>query len=184
MFDRGFIPWVIVGVLGVLLIWSLSVDSGEPTVVEKHTTDTLVFERVDTLYITDVVTKIEKEPSDTVYITTRDSILVPVPRREYAFSEPDVFDFSVKGYDVEFLDAKVYPKTVYKTVTNTIEREIYKDARNCYLGVGIWAFDREIVPTVNLTIKTRNKWLFGANIGYYDKSAIYGVNLSYKIIGK
>lgn len=37
------IPWAIVGVLVVLLVWSLNVDSGEPTVTEKHTTDTLNF---------------------------------------------------------------------------------------------------------------------------------------------
>lgn len=184
MFDKRFIPWAMVGILGVLLIWSLKVDSGEPTVVERHITDTLVTERVDTVYITKVVTKIEKEPSDTVYLTVRDSILVPIPRQEYIFSEPDMFDFRVKGYGVEFLGAKVYPKTVFETVTNTVEKEIYKNAWNSYLGVGIWAFNKEVVPTVNLMVKAPNRWLFGANIGWYNKQPIYGGSVNYKILGK
>lgn len=184
MLKSKYIPWAIVGVLGVLLLWSLRVDSGEPTVVEKHITDTTLVIKHDTTVITKVVTKVEKEPADTVYVTVRDSILVPVPRQEYTFSEPDLFDFRVKGFGVEFLDAKVYPKTVYQTITNTVEKQIYGNSWNCYLGVGIWAFDKEIVPTVNLTLKTPKKWLFSANVGYYNRSLIYGGQLSYKILGK
>ena len=41
MLNRKFIPWAIVGVLVVLLLWSLNVDSGEPTVIMERHTDTL-----------------------------------------------------------------------------------------------------------------------------------------------
>ena len=185
MLNRKFIPWAIVGILVVLLILLLVRDSRvAPTIIETQHTDTLTVVKHDTIEVTKVVTVVEKEPSDTVYLTVRDSIFVPVPRQEYTFSEPDLFDFRVKGFGVEFLDAKVYPKTIYQTITNTVETTVYKDAWNCYLGVGIWAFDREIVPTVNLTIKTPNRWLFGLNIGYYNKRPIYGGSVNYKILGK
>lgn len=191
MSNKTHIAWWIVGILAtivcvlvVLLTWSLNVDSGEPTVTEKHTTDTLTVIKHDTTTITKVITKVEKEPVDTVYLTIRDSIFVPVPRQEYTFSEPDLFDFRVKGFEVEFLDAKVYPKTEYTTITTTTEKTIYKDAWNCYLGVGIWAFNKEVVPTVNLTLKTPKKWLFGLNVGYYNRGLVYGGQVSYKILGK
>ena len=181
---KQYIPWAIVGVLVVLLLWSLNVDSGEPTVIMERHTDTLTVVKHDTTTITKVITKVEKEPADTVYLTIRDSIFVPVPRQEYTFSEPDLFDFRVKGYGVEFLDAKVYPKTVYQTITNTVETTIYKDSWNLYFGAGIWAFNKEIVPTLNLTLKAPKMWLISLNTGYYNGGLIYGGQFSYKILGK
>lgn len=183
MFDKRLIPWAIVAVLVVLLIWSLGTDSGEPEVIEKHTTDTLTIVKTDTVHLTKVLTRVERV-IDTTYITVNDTLLVPVPRKEYLFKADDLFDFRVKGYDVELLDVRVYPKTVYKTVTNTVEKEIYKNAWNSYLGVGIWAFNKEVVPTVNLMVKSPNRWLFGANIGWYNKQPIYGGSVNYKILGK
>lgn len=176
------LPWAIVACLCVLLLWSLRVDCGEPTVITERHTDTLVVVKHDTTVITRV--KIEKEPADTVYITVRDSILVPIPRQEYTFSEPNMFDFRVRGYMVDFLDAKVYPKTVFQTITNTVETTIYKDSWNLYFGVGILAFNKEIVPTLNLTLKSPKMWLISLNTGYYNGSFIYGGQFSYKILGK
>ena len=89
MLNRKFIPWVIVACLCVLLLWSLNTDSREPVVITERHTDTLTVVKHDTVEVTKVVTVVEKEPSDTVYLTIRDSIFVPVPRQEYTFSEPD-----------------------------------------------------------------------------------------------
>lgn len=184
MLNRKFIPWAIVGVLVVLLLWSLNTDSREPVVITERHTDTLLRVVHDTVEVTKVVTLTEKEPADTVYLTVRDSIFVPVPRQEYTFSKPDLFDFRVKGFGVEFLDAKVYPKTVFETITNTVETTVYKDTWNLYLGAEIWAFNRQVVPSVNLTLKTPKKWLLGAKIGYYEGGVVYGGQISYKIFGK
>lgn len=182
--SKRAIPWIIVAVLCGLLIWSLRVDSGEPAVVTERTTDTLVVTKVDTVKITKVVTKKVEQPKDTVFVTVHDTLKVPVPRTEYTFSEEGLFDFKVKGFEVDFLEANVYPKTVYKTITNTVETTIYKDSWNLYFGAGIWAFNKDIVPTLNLTLKTQNRWLFGLNIGYYNKRPIYGGSVNYKILGK
>ena len=105
---------VVVAFLVVSLGWSLSKDSGEPIVVEKHTTDTLKTVVRDTTYITKVITKVEKEPADTVYIEAKGNDTVPIVRQDFTFSEPDVFDFKVRGSEVEFLEAKVYPRRYIK----------------------------------------------------------------------
>lgn len=183
MWSKRIIPWLLVVVLVVLLVCSLKKDSGEPIVIERHTTDTLTLVVHDTMYITKVKTEV-KRVVDTVFYPINDTILVPIPRREYNFSEEGVFDFRVKGVEVEFLDAKVYPKTVYTTITNTIEKERVVHTWNLYLGGGIWAFNNELVPKVNLMVKTPNKWLFGANMGYYKSGVMIGVSANYKIMGK
>jgi hypothetical protein len=95
-----------------------------------------------------------------------------------------MFDFKVKGFEVEFLEANVYPKTVYKTITNTVETTIYKDSWNLYFGAGIWAFNKDIVPTLNLTLKTPKRWIISLNTGYYNGGFIYGGQFGYKILGK
>ena len=69
-------------------------------------------------------------------------------------------------------------------MTNTVETTIYNDSWNLYLGAEIWAFNRQVVPSVNLTLKTPKKWLFGAKIGYYEGGVVYGGQISYKILGK
>ena len=177
------VPWVLVGVLGVFLILSLA-DSGEPSIeVVKEHTDTLIITKVCTLTVEKPIIK-ETKVVDEKFIYVHDTIRVPIPISEYRFFEKDLYDITARGYEVSLNNVTVYPKTEYKTITNTVEKEIYRDSWNCYLGTGFWAFDKEIVPTVNLILKTQNKWLFGANVGYYNKNTIYGVSVNYKIIGK
>ena len=179
---KGFIPWICVGVLVVLLAWSLNTDSGEPVVVEKRTTDTLVQVVHDTTVITKVVTK--KEPADTVYITIRDSVFVPVPRQEYTFSEPDLFDFRVKGFDVEFLEAKVYPKTEYRTVVETKETTIRENKSALFLYGGISYFSESFYPKGGLALSLKNKWLISADVGYFQKQAIVGATVGYNMLNR
>ena len=179
---KGFIPWICVGVLVVLLAWSLNTDSGEPVVVEKRTTDTLVQVVHDTTVITKVVTK--KEPADTVYITIRDSVFVPVPRQEYTFSEPDLFDFRVKGFDVEFLEAKVYPKTEYRTVVETKETTIRENKSALFLYGGLSYFSESFYPKGGLALSLKNKWLISADIGYFQKHAIVGATVGYNMLNR
>ena len=90
---REALSWMIVGALVVLLSWSLYTDSGEPVVIEKHTTDTLVIQKIDTVTITKTV-EIVKEKVDTTYITVRDSIPVPIFLSEYQFNKGRFYAFS------------------------------------------------------------------------------------------
>lgn len=184
MLNRKFIPWAIVACLCVLLILLLVRDSRvAPTIIETQHTDTLYKTRVDTLVIEKPIVK-EKKVVEEKIIYVHDTVKVVIPISEYRFFEDGLYDITARGYEVSLTNVAVFPKTVFETITNTVETTVYKDTWNLYLGVGIWAFDREIVPTVNLMLKTPKKWLFGLNIGYYNKRPIYGGSVNYKILGK
>ena len=175
---------VYLAIIAVLLV-VLGVSLSRPDkVVEviKHQTDSLVIVKYDTLTITKVL-EVEKKIVDTVYVKSEGDS-TPIPISEYRFFKPNEYDITARGFNVTMPSITVFPKTITKTVTNTIEKEVVlESAWNCYLGVGIWAFDREIVPTVNLVIKTPKRWLFGLNIGYHNKRPIYGGSVNYKILG-
>ena len=176
------LPWAIVGVLGVLLLWSLNTESGEPVVITERHTDTLVVVKHDTTVITKV--KIEKEPADTVYITVRDSVLVPVPRQEYTFSEPNMFDFRVKGYMVDFLDAKVYPKTVYETIYEQNTTTVTKYRSSLFVFGGFSAICGDFSPKVGVGLSLKGKWLISADLGLYQKMPIYSATVGYNVLQK
>lgn len=176
------LPWAIVACLSVLLLWSLNVESGEPTVITERHTDTLVVVKHDTTVITKV--KIEKEPSDTVYITVRDSILVPIPRQEYTFSEPNMFDFRVKGFGVEFLGAKVYPKTVYETVYEQNTTTITKYRSSLFVFGGFLSICGDFSPKAGVGLSLRGKWLFSVDFGLYQKTPIYSATIGYNVLQK
>lgn len=178
----NILPWAIVGVLGVLLLWSLNTESGEPIVITERHTDTLTIVKHDTTVITKV--KIEKEPADTVYITVRDSVLVPVPRNEYTFSEPDMFDFRVKGYMVEFMDAKVYPKTVYETIYEQNTTTVTKYRSSLFVFGGFSAICGDFSPKVGVALSLKGKWLISADLGLYQKTPIYSATVGYNVLRK
>jgi hypothetical protein len=166
----------------VLLLWSLNTESGEPIVITERHTDTLVVVKHDTTVITKV--KIEKEPADTVYITVRDSIFVPVPRQEYTFSEPNMFDFRVRGYMVEFLDAKVYPKTVYETIYEQNTTTVTKYRSSLFVFGGFSAVCGDFSPKVGVGLSLKGKWLISGGISLYQNQAMYDATIGYNILQK
>ena len=139
--------------------------------------------RVDTLVVEKPVVKTEKVVAEKI-IYVHDTIKVAIPISEYRFFEDGLYDITARGYEVSLSNVTVFPKTEYTTITTTTEKTIYKDTWNLYLGVEIWAFNRQVVPSVNLTLKTPKKWLLGAKIGYYEGGVVYGGQISYKILGK
>lgn len=176
------LPWAIVGVLGVLLLWSLNTESGEPVVITERHTDTLTVVKRDTTVVTKV--KIEKEPADTVYITVRDSIFVPVPRQEYTFSEPNMFDFRVRGYMVEFLDAKVYPKTVYETIYEQSTTTVTKYRSSLFVFGGFSSICGDFYPKAGVGLSLKGKWLISGDFGLYQGRPMWGGTIGYNILQK
>jgi hypothetical protein len=152
-------------------------------ILERHT-DTLTIVRHDTVEVTRVVTKVEKEPADTVYITVRDSIFVPMPRQEYTFSEPNMFDFRVKGYMVEFLDAKVYPKTVYETIYEQNTTTVTKYKSSLFVFGGFSAICGDFSPKVGVGLSLKGKWLVSGGISLYQKQPMYDATIGYNILQK
>lgn len=176
------LPWICVGVLVVLLVWSLGTKGERPVVIEKRTTDTLVCVVYDTTTITKVVTV--KEPADTVFITVRDSILVPVPRQEYTFSEPNTFDFRVKGFGVEFLEAKVYPKTEYRTIVETKETTVTKYKSSLFVFGGFSLISDTFSPKIGVGLSMKGKWIIQGDISIYQKQPIWSASIGYNILTK
>lgn len=180
----NILPWAIVGVLGVLLLWSLNTESGEPVVITERHTDTLTVVKHDTVEVTKVVTVVEKEPADTVYLTVRDSIFVPVPRQEYTFSEPNLFDFRVKGFGVEFLDAKVYPKTVFETITNETTTTVTKDKSSLFVFGGFSSICGTFSPKAGVSLSLKGKWLISGGISFYQKQPLWDATVGYNMLQK
>lgn len=152
-------------------------------ITERHT-DTLTIVKHDTVEVTKVVTKVEKEPADTVYITVRDSVLVPVPRQEYTFSEPNMFDFRVKGYMVEFMDAKVYPKTVYETIYEQNTTTVTKYKSSLFIFGGFSAICGDFSPKVGVSLSLKGKWMISGGISLYQKQPMYDATIGYNILQK
>ena len=143
--------------------------------------DTII--RIDTFVVEKPVVKTKKVVEEKI-IYVHDTVKVVIPISEYRFFQDGIYDITARGYDVSLSNVTVFPKTEYRTVTNTVETTVYKDTWNLYLGAEIWAFNRQVVPSVNLTLKTPKKWLLGAKIGYYEGNVVYGGQISYKILGK
>jgi hypothetical protein len=167
----------------VLLLWSLNTESGEPIVITERHTDTIVKARIDTFVVEKPVVKTKKVVEEKI-IYIHDTVKVVIPISEYRFFQDGIYDITARGYDVSLSNVTVFPKTEYRTVTNTVETTIYKDTWNLYFGAGFWAFNKQVVPLVNLTLKTPKMWLISLNTGYYNGSFIYGGQFSYKILGK
>lgn len=167
----------------VVLVFVLGVALGRPAKeveVVRHTTDTLTVVKYDTVRKTEVKWK-DRQVIDTVYIASGENGQAPVPISKYNFTQPDLFDIHATGYDVKLTDVTVFPKTEYRTITNTVEKEILTYRWDCYLGAGISAFDRRVIPSINFYVKAPRSWLFGVNVGYYNGGCIYGANISYKL---
>ena len=180
---REILSWVIVGALVVLLVWLLNTESGEPVVIKKHTTDTLVIEKIDTHYITQVK-MVVKEKVDTHYIHVRDSIYFPIFLNEYQFKEEGVFDFKVKGHDVSFISAEVYPKTVTQIVETTTNTTIKENKSALFIYGGFSSICENFSPKMGLALSLKNKWLISADIGYFQKQPIWGCTVGYNMLNK
>ena len=165
-------------IAALLVVLGVSLSRPSKTVeVIKHKTDSIVVVKYDTLTITKVV-EVEKKVVDTVYVKSEgDSTLIPIS--EYRFFKPNEYDITARGYNVTIPSITVFPKTTTRTVTNTIEREVIAHKWDIYGGFGLWRFRQEWMPNIGLAVKAPKNLLFTANLGYYDKSLLFGGTVYY-----
>lgn len=180
MNNKGCIPWIVVGVLVVLLVWSLCTKGGEPVVIEKHTTDTLIVVKTDTLVFTEVI--IKETPKDTVYITSDKGEDIPIPISEYEFSEEGQFNFRVRGFDVNFLSATIYPKTIIKVVESTTNTTVREDKSALFAYGGFSVISDAFYPKVGLGLSLKNRWLILGDIGFFQRKPMFGMTIGYNMI--
>ena len=171
--------YYLVIIVVLVLVLGLVLKRPEKVITEtKYLTDTTTVTKIDTVEVTKIV-EVEKRIVDTTYITVRDSILVPVPMSEYRFFQKDLYDITAHGYNVSLSNIIVFPKTVYHTVANTVEKEVVVSNWNIYGGFGIWRFRDEWIPNIGLAVKAPKNLLFTANLGCYDKDLLYGGTVYY-----
>ncbi|WP_274957372.1 DUF6808 domain-containing protein [Millionella massiliensis] len=105
--------------------------------IEVTSTDTVTVTRIDTVVVErPAPVKVVEKRTDTltVYRGT-DTLYVPVPIRQYSFRD-SLYSLDVSGFDVTLDRLEVYPRTIYKTITNTIERTVTEKKR---WGIGVQA---------------------------------------------
>lgn len=143
----------------------------------KH--DTLTILRIDTIR-EHSVRYIEKRIIDSVYVDSSKSVIVPIEQQHYA--KPNAYDAWVSGYRPSLDSIFVYPKTEERYISNTVTKTTRKYLYGLYLSVGFKAFGSDIKPSIGVTLKTPRKWLYGAEMGLYDKTDMYfGVNIGYNL---
>ncbi len=118
--------------IGQIRGYSRGVEANPPTIVERVDTVTVTEVRIDTVY--QVRTKVVELPKvDTVTRTVTDTVAVMVPISRYIAHKDSLYHVEATGYEVEFEQIQVYPKTV------TIEVPVYKTVTRPRWSIGLQA---------------------------------------------
>lgn len=144
--------------------------------------DTLTIVRVDTIR-EHSVKYIERHIIDSIPMENNQDVMIPIEQRHYA--KANAYDAWVSGYRPSLDSIFVYPRTEERYVTNTVTKTMYKYSYGTYLYAGFKAFGSEVRPTIGIALKTPRKWLYGAEIGIYNKNDMYfGFNIGYNLLNK
>ena len=147
--------------------------------VVKEKTDTITNVVHDTLIFTKVV-EVEKKVVDTVFVEHKGEN-IPIPISKYRFFEKNKYDITACGYNVTMQDITIFPKTEYKTITNTIEKEVIVTNWDFFFGGGLWRYNYEWIPHISFAAKAPQNWLLAANLGYYNNNILFGGTILYNI---
>lgn len=179
--SSGYIYIILLALLAVL-IWGLSENTTSTTEYESRTADTLFLYKTDTIieYRTRYITK---RTTDTLYIPIEkdtDTLKLPIVQKQYA--KDSVYDLWISGVEPLAMDSlKIYPKTEYRYITNTITREIYPKRTEIYFFGGLSSIYGTLNPKIGISIKTKKEWLISPEIGLYDNKAMYGLTIGKRI---
>ena len=103
------------------------------------------------------------------------------PKNLFA-TKDNLYDLRISGVEPLNLDTiSVFRNTEYITVNNDVEKIVYRQKWNIYGFVGLNSISATFYPKVGILLTAPKKWLISAEIGYYNNSAFYGLNIGYKI---
>ena len=110
-------------------------------------TETVVYERTDTLVVRDTIRTEIPVPSyvyvtrvDTVTIVDTVTVTVPITQQIYA---TDLYRATIEGYKSRLIDLEVYPKTYYITNEKETVRTVYvKDTFQPFIGTSYNTFNQ------------------------------------------
>lgn len=188
---ENLIPMAIGFFLAILVCWIIEMctyDGGNETKIE-FTTDTIVKEKIDTLYqaypiasgieyIHDTTT-IVKLAKDT---TRQEEVIIPITQKYY--HKDSLYDAWVSGYAQNLDSIFVYPKHTFTTINNTTTITKTKYTPKLYVIGGLNAHHGIFYPNVGISLATKKKWLVGAKIGLYEKDPVYSLEVGYNILKK
>ena len=171
--------FLIIGVLVTLLTLCLNRNQ-KVEVVRECVTDTFLFERIDTLYFEKQI-PIKVKVIDTLYLPNeKDFLSLPIEQKHY--SRTDSYDAWVSGYQPQLDSIRVYNKVEYKTITNTITKEIEYNRWNLYTYMGFKHIDDKFLPSIGLMTKSPKSSIYMVEIGLdNNKDLFFGVNFGYKL---
>lgn len=174
---KQWIPYIVIAILAVCL--ALSLTHKKEIILEKHTIDTVTIVRIDTI-IERFPQFVSEKVVDTIFVekVPENGLKLPITQRFYS---NDSYQAWVSGYKPSLDSINVFSKIFEKTVTNTVTKEIYPKSIDWYLNAGSMFIDRKAAPYLGLSVKFRNGIMIGANIGYFDKNTIYGINVGLKL---
>lgn len=174
------IPYIIIGLLLLLLVMSNLWHKPTAITNTKYITDTIIGTRIDTFiqYKTKVVQSVIR---DTIVVKKPNGDTMKLYNRQDRYFEKDRYELWVSGYNPKLDSIKTFNKTEYKTITNTVTNTIYKERWNWYLETGINSIDSKIAPYVGIRLTMPNNFGIGGNIGVFDNKAFYGFSINYKI---
>lgn len=175
----NYILAAIIGVLASIFV-NTCVYGEKETPVEVRTDTVIVSEvRIDTVVIHDIVEK-RRYITDTVYIQCegRDSVPLAVVSKEYSDS---LFRAVVSGIEPLSLDTmEVYPRTRY-LFRDITKKEYVTDKMPLYAVASFNGISRRLYPSVGVYTIHDRKWLYGAEIGFYDDfSPYYSIKIGIK----
>ena len=169
----------IIGVLASIFV-NTCVYGEKETPVEVRTDTVVVSEvRIDTVVIHDIVEK-RRYITDTVYIQCegQDSVPLAVVSKEYSDS---LFRAVISGIEPLSLDTmEVYPRTRY-LFRDITKKEYVTDKMPLYAVASLNGISRHLYPSVGVYTIYDRRWLYGAEIGFYDDfSPYYSVKIGIK----
>jgi hypothetical protein len=167
--------YIIVIVVLVTLLFS---SKRQIKVVENRVTDTILKIRVDTLtrYVPKYVTK---KTTDTIYLQANDKNEVAIEIEQKHYSENGVYDAWISGYKPQLDSIKTYPRVEYRTITNSVTKEILVKKWNFYTCIGFKRFSDEYVPSVGFIAKSPRNSLYGVEVGAINGNLYYGLTYGF-----
>lgn len=174
----NYLSYILVAVLAIIVFHAFTKRTPEQNEVVKEITI------VDTVRIiqTDTITRYEpkyitQRVVDTLYIA--DTLFLPITQKHY--SEPNLYDVWVSGYEAKMDSIKTYNKTEYEYVEKEVTREVVKNKYELYLNGGLNAFSGTFIPKVGVTLTAPNKTLYNVNFGLYNGKITYEIGVGIKL---
>lgn len=171
------IPYIVIAVLLVSLVISLT--NRKEVVIEKNTSDTVYVTKIDTTKSRNP--KPERDTIvDTFYIVLPSGESLELPKTQKYYKD-SLYEAWVSGYKPNLDSINIYKQTKFVTITNTTTKEIYPKTTALYFNFGTMYISDKFAPKLGAGIKLKNDMIINTNLGLYDKSIFYELSFNIKI---